>query len=38
MDFNDTPEEAEFRSQARAWLAENAEAKAPGKTYKYRRG
>ncbi|MDD9925640.1 MAG: acyl-CoA dehydrogenase family protein, partial [Rhodospirillaceae bacterium] len=38
MDFNDTPEEAEFRAEARAWLAENAEPKAPGKVYKYRRG
>jgi len=24
MDFNDSPEEAEFRTQAKAWLAENA--------------
>ena len=23
MDFNDSPEEAEFRRQVRAWLAEN---------------
>jgi hypothetical protein len=29
MDFNDTPEEAEYRSQARAWLETNvAEHKA----------
>lgn len=26
MDFNDTPEEAEYRSKARAWLEENAAA------------
>src|SRR5256885_11820264 len=25
MDFNDTPEEAAFRAEARAWLAANAE-------------
>ncbi|MDE2462534.1 MAG: acyl-CoA dehydrogenase family protein [Alphaproteobacteria bacterium] len=25
MDFNDTPEEAAFRTEARAWLAENAQ-------------
>ena len=24
MDFNDTPEEAEYRARARAWLDENA--------------
>jgi alkylation response protein AidB-like acyl-CoA dehydrogenase len=24
MDFNDTPEEAEFRAEVRAWLAKNA--------------
>ena len=24
MDFNDTPQEAAFRSEARAWLAANA--------------
>ena len=24
MDFNDTPEEAEFRSKAKAWLEANA--------------
>ena len=24
MDFNDTPEEARFREEASAWLAENA--------------
>ena len=38
MDFNDTPEEAEFRAEARAWLEDNAERKTPGKVYKYRRG
>ncbi|MBT3535218.1 MAG: acyl-CoA dehydrogenase [Rhodospirillaceae bacterium] len=38
MDFNDTPQEAEFRAEARAWLEDNAERKAPGKVYKYRRG
>ena len=25
MDFDDTPEEAEFRSQARSWLSANAQ-------------
>ena len=25
MDFNDTPEEAAFRAEARAWLEANAE-------------
>jgi acyl-CoA dehydrogenase len=30
MDFNDTPEEAEFRAKARAWLEANAEPLAPG--------
>jgi len=30
MDFNDTPEEAAFRAQARAWLTANAEPKDPG--------
>ncbi len=29
MDFNDTPEEATFRSEARAWLEANAERKRP---------
>ena len=28
MDFNDTPEEAAFRAEARAFLAANAELKA----------
>ncbi|MSP42889.1 MAG: hypothetical protein EXR08_05925 [Alphaproteobacteria bacterium] len=30
MDFNDTPEEAEFRSQVRRWLAANAQRRAAG--------
>ena len=30
MDFNDTPQEAEFRTEARAWLDANAERLAPG--------
>jgi acyl-CoA dehydrogenase len=29
MDFNDTPEEAAFRAEARSWLEANAEALAP---------
>jgi len=29
MDFNDTPEEAAFRAEARAWLEANAERKDP---------
>ena len=29
MDFNDTPEEAAFRSEARAWLEANAELRGP---------
>ena len=29
MDFNDTPEEAAFRTEAHAWLAANAELKRP---------
>ena len=29
MDFNDTPEEAAFRAEARAWLEANAEIKDP---------
>ncbi len=31
MDFNDTPEQAEFRQEVRAWLDANAERKTPGK-------
>ena len=34
MDFSDTPEEAEYRTAARAWLDENAEPKRPGSTFK----
>ena len=30
MDFNDTPEEAAFRAEARTWLEANAEPLAPG--------
>jgi acyl-CoA dehydrogenase len=32
MDFNDTPEEAAFRAEARGWLEANAEPLAPGET------
>jgi alkylation response protein AidB-like acyl-CoA dehydrogenase len=32
MDFNDTPEEAAFRAEARAWLEANAEPLAPGES------
>jgi acyl-CoA dehydrogenase len=38
MDFNDTPEQAEFRAEARAWLDKNAERREPGQIYKLRRG
>ncbi len=31
MDFNDTPEEAKFRSEVRAWLDANAKPKDPSK-------
>ena len=30
MDFNDTPEEAEYRARARAWLDANAKLREPG--------
>jgi acyl-CoA dehydrogenase len=30
MDFNDTPDEAAFRAEARAWLDQNASLKQPG--------
>jgi alkylation response protein AidB-like acyl-CoA dehydrogenase len=30
MDFNDTPDEAAFRREARRWLEENASLRAPG--------
>ena len=29
MDFNDTPQEAEFRTEARAWLEANAQRRTP---------
>jgi len=32
MDFNDTPEEAAFRAEARAWLEANAEPRDPDET------
>jgi len=32
MDFNDTPEEAAFRAEARSWLEANAEPLAPGES------
>jgi alkylation response protein AidB-like acyl-CoA dehydrogenase len=32
MDFNDTPEEAAFRAEARAWLDQNAKLRPPGKS------
>jgi len=32
MDFNDTPEEAAFRAEARAWLDANAELRGPDDT------
>jgi len=32
MDFNDTPEEAKFRAEARAWLEANAELRRPEDT------
>ena len=32
MDFNDTPEEAKFRADARAWLDANAKLRPPGKS------
>ena len=38
MDFDDTPEEAEFRAQARAFLDANAERRKPGEAEGYRRG
>ncbi len=38
MDFSDTPEEAAFRAEARAFLAKNAERRKPGEVAGYRRG
>jgi len=32
MDFNDTPEEAAFRTEVRSWLEANAERRAPDET------
>ncbi|NNL67903.1 MAG: acyl-CoA dehydrogenase [Myxococcales bacterium] len=32
MDFNDTPQEAEFRKKAHAWLADNAEPRDPNES------
>ena len=36
MNFNDTPEEAEFRLEARAWLDDNAQTRVAGEIYKLR--
>jgi len=38
MDFSDTPEEADFRAKARAFLEGNAERRKPGSVEGYRRG
>jgi len=38
MDFNDTPEEAEFRAEARAFLDANVERKSPGEVFKVKYG
>src|SRR3984957_14267191 len=38
MDFEDTPDEAEFRAKARAFLDVNAERRKPGAVEGYRRG
>ena len=38
MDFEDTPEEAAFRAEARAFLEANAERRKPGAVEGYRRG
>ena len=35
MDFNDTPQEAAFRAEARAWLDQNAVLKDPKKSERY---
>ncbi len=35
MDFSDTPEEAAFRAEARAWLEAKAELRPPGKSSSY---
>ena len=38
MDFDDTPSEAEFRAEARDWLATQAPKREPGQSYEVRRG
>jgi len=38
MDFTDTPEEAAFRKKVSAWLADNAEPRQAGRSYKARYG
>ena len=38
MDFDDTPEQADFRAEARAFLEANAERKEPGKTFAVKYG
>src|SRR5271163_1051919 len=38
MDFSDTPKEAAFRAEARAFLEANAERRKPGSVEGYRRG
>lgn len=38
MDFNDTPEDAEFRAEVRDWLSANAEKRGPGQIYKAKYG
>ncbi|MDB5399805.1 MAG: acyl-CoA dehydrogenase, partial [Rhodopila sp.] len=38
MDFEDTPEEAAFRAEARSFLDANAERRKPGAVEGYRRG
>ena len=36
MDFNDTPQEADFRAEVKAFLAANAERRKPGEAQGYR--
>ena len=38
MDFDDTPEEAAFRADVRAWLDKNAKRREPGAGMVYRAG
>jgi alkylation response protein AidB-like acyl-CoA dehydrogenase len=38
MDFTDTPAEAEFRAEVRAWLTVNAERREPGMVFKSKYG